>query len=108
MLAAQTSNNMVILDHFVEGCMRMRGHATSLDLQTLLYQMKVHQQRARDYYKAQSDVTMCIEQRLEDLAHSVADVSALVRKQKVPFRNDDSSGHQQHARAPPPVTGMAL
>merc|ERR1719188_838139 len=55
MLCALEGTTEVDIDAFVGGCMRLKGVATSVDLQSLLYQVKVLQKTQNEFYEDCAD-----------------------------------------------------
>jgi len=52
MLANISNSDEVDIDTFVEGCMRMKGSATSIDMQSLVYETKLIHHEQRIFYKS--------------------------------------------------------
>merc|ERR1719253_2227946 len=45
MMLSAVDDNVVPIDTFVQGCMRMKGEATSIDMQALIYQVSTISKR---------------------------------------------------------------
>merc|ERR1711972_1273086 len=58
MLQSASSNGEVEVESFVEGCMRLKGWATSIDMQSLLFETKViHKTQRQFFYECFSMLT---------------------------------------------------
>eukprot|EP00403_Amphidinium_massartii_P023511 CAMPEP_0178388306 /NCGR_PEP_ID=MMETSP0689_2-20121128/9521_1 /TAXON_ID=160604 /ORGANISM="Amphidinium massartii, Strain CS-259" /LENGTH=688 /DNA_ID=CAMNT_0020008697 /DNA_START=139 /DNA_END=2201 /DNA_ORIENTATION=- len=82
MLASATENHEVDIHSFVSGCMRMKGNATSLDLQGLGFQTAMLQKIAKHHY--------------EDLLMRLNHVSAALGVDLPPPRPVAAHHHHQH------------
>merc|ERR1712060_836182 len=51
MLASCTGSDEVDIDTFVRGCMKMKGQASSIDVQMLLYECKHIRRAQQDFYQ---------------------------------------------------------
>jgi hypothetical protein len=51
LLGNASDDNGVDIDSFVQGCLRMRGNATALDLQTLIFELRVMRRSQADLLK---------------------------------------------------------
>merc|ERR1712151_249507 len=58
MLQSASSNGEVEVDSFVDGCMRLKGWATSIDMQSLVFETKViHKTQRQFFYECFSMLT---------------------------------------------------
>jgi len=92
LLAESSEQDGLPLDHFVDGCLRMRGSATSIDLQLLHFRVAV---MAKDNFEFN---TSCLRQ-LEQIVNSVP-----FHRQEISY--DTSSTLQLHKEVDKPIASL--
>ena len=76
MLASATGKEEIELAELVEGCMKMRGAASSLDLPTMLFEVRVLEGKRRHF---QAECTTKLEHLESIIGHWSKEDTQLVR-----------------------------
>jgi len=81
MLASRSEDNEVDIEAFVAGCMRLKGLATSLDLQTLMFETKLLHKQQREFHVYVGEHLQRITEQVGDLQVRQGPVPASQSKQ---------------------------
>jgi len=78
----------ITIDHFVEGCMHMKGTATALDMQRQLFEMHVLHHEVRHFKTACEERLQSLEQILGRYVTAAARSEERLLEQRLAFKGD--------------------